>query len=558
MTTHELKELFLKEHGRDKKFTIINLIIMAIIASLVISLLLFLGVNFTDFLVDLMANEYALYYKLVLVALAAGAVGYVLSVILKLRKRPAKIDEFISKLEQRKRAMDIGDYVEHKITIPLLKINIKLCPITYIMVTFEGEYKPFTLPIHPSLVADIKTLVSGADMSKMSETWSELYSEEDDEENPAESDVRKSPAGAVAATLAAATVQDESAAVTPLKSSEEFRTYLKENLSDTIEDLESSRKSSKNLMLIMGIMSAILAVGYMAYILKSAFSSGAEGNYTISFSTFIPVIAAFALFYFIYYIFIRPKQIKALKSGEMTIQGDAGHNFKTKLFDKIIRYACPDAEYALHGHVSLAEFLESGMFDQKNYKIDGNDLVVGKHSGVPFQFCDLTVSHQKTFHKEGEDPDYVLYGQFFVARFNKSFSTPVYIVPKNGLAGFFTNNEIGNYLDTPGDKIELEDPDFMKMFKVYGGDQIEARYILTPSLMERIKNLAIRTKGQYYISFYNNKITVANNSGKNNFEVSTFKSIAKNDNKLLIDFYQEICDQLAIIDELKLNVKIWR
>jgi hypothetical protein len=40
--------------------------------------------------------------------------------------------------------------------------------------------------------------------------------------------------------------------------------------------------------------------------------------------------------------------------------------------------------------------------------------------------------------------------------------------------------------------IRLEDPRFEKEFCVYGEDQVEARYILTPSLMERI--LAFKNK----------------------------------------------------------------
>ncbi|NDV70236.1 DUF3137 domain-containing protein [Dysgonomonas sp. 25] len=563
MTTQGLRELLLKEHARDKKLTIINFFVIAIIAVIVISLLLFIGVSFTQIAGDITSGEYGLYYKLVIAALAIGGVSYVVATLVTINKRPAKIEEFVSKLEQHKRAMDIGDYVEHKITIPLLKVNIKLCPVTFIMVTFEGEFKPFKLPIHPGIVADIKTLASGVNMSEMSKTWNELYSG-DEAEQQIENNVQAMAAEAApvtSANVAAATmgVQDENAAIQPLRTAEEFRSYLNESLSDTIDKVEGNRKSSKNIMLKFGVASVLVVIAFMGYVMYTGLNSVDEnGNYGFSFTTYLPIIGIFVVFYLVYYIFIRPKQIKALKDGTMTVQGTSGYTFKTELFDKIIRYACPDSQYAMHGHVSLAEFLASGMFREKNYKIEGNDLVVGKHSGVPFQFCDLTVAYERAFRKEDEDPDYVLYGQFFVARFNKSFASPVYIVPKTGVSGFFMGNEIGNYLETPGEKIELEDPDFMKMFKVYGADQIEARYILTPALMERIKNLAIRTKGEFYISFYDNRITVANNSGKNNFEVKTFKSISKDNNKMLVDFYQDICDQLAIIDDLKLNIKIWK
>ena len=36
------------------------------------------------------------------------------------------------------------------------------------------------------------------------------------------------------------------------------------------------------------------------------------------------------------------------------------------------------------------------------------------------------------------------------------------------------------------EEIELEDPEFMEHFRVYSTDQVEARYILSPSMMERL------------------------------------------------------------------------
>jgi hypothetical protein len=103
----------------------------------------------------------------------------------------------------------------------------------------------------------------------------------------------------------------------------------------------------------------------------------------------------------------------------------------------------------------------------------------------------------------------------------------------------------------------LEDPEFMDMFNVYGTDQVEARYILTPALMERIKSVARRTKGQFYIAFSNNKITVTNHNNSK-FGIGHFTSLTKDNNKLLVEFYENVCDEFAIIDDLKLNINIWK
>ena len=549
MTINDLRTHLLEENARDKRLTILNFILVTIVSLILIGIAFyFFGAilikNTTDGVSQVTSSEYGWYYKLAFAALLIGGIGYIVSKLLTLKKRPTQIEEFVSKVQMNKQASNVDEYVEYRITVPLVKVNLKLCPVNFVIVAFENEIKFYKLPIHTQFVPYLKTLLSGVNLSAVNQAKNELYQDDDGTiEIPL-------------ATYASANNirQDESSAVTALKTKEEFSQFLQNDLSSSINQYEKDRVGTKKTTLIYGGLSVLLVIGFLGYIMYNAFTQGFE---SIGITTFIPIIAVFAVYYIIYYIFIRPKQMTALKSGEMEINTSSTTTFKTELFDKILKFMIPDSQYIMHGHVDYAEFMESGMFTQKNYKITGNDLVVGKFSGVPFQFCDLTVTHQKKMHKEGEAPNCALYGQFFIARFNKSFSTPVYIVPKTGVAGFFMNNEIELYIDTPGEKIELEDPEFMKMFKVYGGDQIEARYILTPALMERIKDLAIRTQGQYYISFYNNKITVANNSGKNNFEVGMFKSITKDDNKLLVDFYQDICDELAIINDLKLNVKIW-
>jgi hypothetical protein len=183
---------------------------------------------------------------------------------------------------------------------------------------------------------------------------------------------------------------------------------------------------------------------------------------------------------------------------------------------------------------------------------------LGWHNGVPFIICESWVTYKRSWSDEKENPDSVFAGQFFVARFNKTFSSSVYLKPKLGLKGKWNNNQINSYLQITGQKVQLEDPEFMEMFEVYANDQIEARYILTTSIMERIKELAKRTQGQYYISFNNNKITVLNNTQSSNYKLGYFSSLTKNDNKRIVDYYENITNQFAIIDDLKLSVKIWK
>ena len=63
---------------------------------------------------------------------------------------------------------------------------------------------------------------------------------------------------------------------------------------------------------------------------------------------------------------------------------------------------------------------------------------------------------------------------------NKTFKGTTIIKRDRGkVANFFRSKMSGL------ESVKLEDPKFEKLFDVYGNDQIEARYLLTPSFMER-------------------------------------------------------------------------
>ena len=106
------------------------------------------------------------------------------------------------------------------------------------------------------------------------------------------------------------------------------------------------------------------------------------------------------------------------------------------------------------------------------------------------------------------------------------------------------------------DEIKLEDPEFSKMYFVDGSDQIESRYILTTSFMERFKNVkkAFGTSG-IKASFKDNKILIAISTGKDLFKLGDLKRPV-NDTKQVNDLLNEFLSILAIVDELKLNQNI--
>ena len=124
--------------------------------------------------------------------------------------------------------------------------------------------------------------------------------------------------------------------------------------------------------------------------------------------------------------------------------------------------------------------------------------------------------------------------------------------------GSFPTEEIFSYYEknrelpktsgcTPGN--------FEKVFDVFSTNQIEARYLITPSMMERMLKLDSNFKKGITISFRNSTILVAIPDSKNRFEADVWSSL--NDMSILKSDFAVLQSLLEIVDELNLNTRIW-
>lgn len=152
-----------------------------------------------------------------------------------------------------------------------------------------------------------------------------------------------------------------------------------------------------------------------------------------------------------------------------------------------------------------------------------NDLDV-QIMNVGFAYCDLRTAGSL---KPGFS------GIVATVKCNKKFSATTVVVPV-----------VETYKPYAGmQKVELEDPLFSKLYNVYSTDQVEARYLLTTSFMERMRRISIRNKNlKLRCSFENKKFNFALASYvKYWFRVNMLKPV---DN---IQFYQGIMIRLAMI-----------
>lgn len=145
----------------------------------------------------------------------------------------------------------------------------------------------------------------------------------------------------------------------------------------------------------------------------------------------------------------------------------------------------------------------------------------------------------------------VFKGLFFKAKFNKSLKAITIVQPKFITANIHTINIAKKQV------IKLEDPEFNKFFTVYGDDQIEARYVLSTNLMDKIVNFRKRTNRNIYISFVDDMIYIAIEEAVENniLEPNLYKSVLSF--APLREYFETLNLMLGIVEDLNLDRHIW-
>jgi hypothetical protein len=101
-------------------------------------------------------------------------------------------------------------------------------------------------------------------------------------------------------------------------------------------------------------------------------------------------------------------------------------------------------------------------------------------------------------------------------------------------------------------KANLVDPEFEKLFEVYTNDQVEARYLIDPVGIERIKALYTEYNGEKMgAAWYEGQLLIMIASKHNHFEPADI-SVPATDPESLQTMKREIEQILSIIDRLEL------
>jgi hypothetical protein len=238
---------------------------------------------------------------------------------------------------------------------------------------------------------------------------------------------------------------------------------------------------------------------------------------------------------------------------------DYAAEFKQRVIREMIKLIDPGLYYFPEQRISEAEYRESDIFREPIDRYSGDDLVEGALGATRCRFSELEHQEKKeSVDSRGRRRTYwvtIFRGVFFVADFNKHFIGRTYVVPDAGGSFLGIGKLFEKWAIGKGELVELENPEFEKLFTVYGTDQVEARYILSPALMERLVNFRRKANTRLHLSFIHSKLYVALSVNKNLFEPNVFSSGVKSG--YLKEYFHYLELVTGIIDDLNLNLRIW-
>jgi len=242
-----------------------------------------------------------------------------------------------------------------------------------------------------------------------------------------------------------------------------------------------------------------------------------------------------------------------------------GSDIKKIVFSKVFQFFGNEYQYSEESSMTAKSLKRSAIIPASNDSYF-EDYIKGSYKGI-----NLELSEAHLIAGRGKEREVVFAGLFILLSMNKRFSGRT-IVKEN--IGRLLNKFEKLLLKAAGNKelkkVNLEDPLFQKKYAVYSSDQIEARYLLTTSFMQRLIDLEklfsvkksslwqkIKSSKRYneivQCSFYDDQLLLMISSDKNRFETDFFQpaTFVEDINNIL----KEMALIFQIIDALKLGQK---
>jgi hypothetical protein len=221
--------------------------------------------------------------------------------------------------------------------------------------------------------------------------------------------------------------------------------------------------------------------------------------------------------------------------------------YKRRVFAAVCSQHFPGLRYLPDGGMPYRLLDDSGLFPFVSDVYTTEDRFEGRVDATDVCFSEAVAKRERRrgFGRDRETV-YETYfrGIVFSADFHKHFHSTTRLLPKGAERRSVTGES----------SAELEDPSFGAVFDTFTTDQVDVRYVLSPSLMERLTALAGRFRGLRAL-FAGGRLLLLLPTYRDRFEPSLLEpagGMAQIDS-----FVADGRACLAVVEALDLNTRIW-
>lgn len=313
---------------------------------------------------------------------------------------------------------------------------------------------------------------------------------------------------------------------------EEFYTKYRNNIVPAVSGFEQERKTK--LVLAISLSCGLFIIGLVIMLFLS-FNSNPEHNINLD-GKVLGILFAAAIG--VYFIFKKTFEYK-IKEKIMPIVCSCFGDLKWLTLKEKIN---------INGQI----LLKSHLIDKYNIE-NFDDIFEGKHNSVGYRIIESEfimdyeknkpINHDNSSTKNKRT---IFKGVVVILDMNKNFTGNTVIRPDS-----FTHSSPAKNLK----HTTLEDVVFEKKFDVFTDDEVEARYLITTSFMERLNNMQVAfSADNISCAFYDKYLIIGLHTNKDLFSIcSLFKPV--DDSKQYFTMFEEIISIVNLIDHFKLNQK---
>ncbi len=230
-------------------------------------------------------------------------------------------------------------------------------------------------------------------------------------------------------------------------------------------------------------------------------------------------------------------------------------SFENKIKEKIMPSLCScfdDLKWSTYGEylpderlIVLSELFKTNSTSTFSY----DDIFQGSWANVPFEIIELeSRTHKASVSSSRRTSSKIQFrGVIVKFKIDKKFKSKTVILK---------NKQNCPWLDKNLKKSQFEDVIFEDKFDVYTQDEVEARYLITTSFMERLNNLKTAFDiNEISCSFLNGTLLIALSTQKDLFHLASL-DVPLTDSREFSKLYGELISIYDLIEYFKLDQKI--